>query len=46
MQNNINNNEQDAFSEVFRQKLENHQLPVDAECWDEIEARLKSKKGE
>ena len=44
MQNNINNNEQDAFSEVFRQKLENHQLPVDAECWDEIEARLKSKK--
>jgi len=44
MQNNINNNEQDVFSEVFRQKLENHQLPVDAECWDEIEARLKSKK--
>jgi len=44
MQNNINNNEQDAFSEVFRQKLENHQLPVDAECWNEIEARLKSKK--
>jgi len=44
MQNNINNTEQDAFSEVFRQKLENHQLPVDAECWNEIEARLKSKK--
>ncbi|ADQ79874.1 hypothetical protein Palpr_1735 [Paludibacter propionicigenes WB4] len=44
MQNNINNNEQDAFNDIFRQKLENHQLPVDAECWNEIEARLNSKK--
>lgn len=44
MQNNINNNEQDAFNDIFRQKFENHQLPVDAECWNEIEARLKAKK--
>jgi len=44
MQNNINNNEQDVFNDIFRQKLENHQLPVDAECWNEIEAHLKSKK--
>jgi len=29
MQNNINKNERDAFSDLIRQKLENHQLPVD-----------------
>jgi len=40
MQNNINKNEQDAFSEMVRQKLENHQLPVDASIWKEIKARL------
>ncbi|MDR3653972.1 MAG: hypothetical protein P4L34_13505 [Paludibacter sp.] len=44
MQDKINNKEQDLFSELIRQKLENHQLPVDAECWNEIEERLKSKK--
>jgi hypothetical protein len=43
MQNNIDN-KPDAFSDIFRQKLENHQLPVDADCWNEIENRLKSKK--
>jgi hypothetical protein len=43
MQNNINNN-RDAFSESIRQKLENHRVTVDAECWDEIEARLRPKK--
>ena len=44
MQSNINNNEQDPFSEFFRQKLENHQLPVDANSWNEIKERLKSKR--
>ena len=42
MQNNINNNERDAFSDIFRQKLENHQIPVNAAIWDEIEERLKA----
>jgi len=41
MQNNINNNEHDAFSEIFRQKLENHTAPVDPESWDAIQAALK-----
>ena len=43
MQNNINNS-RDAFSESIRQKLEDHRITVDAECWDEIEARLRPKK--
>lgn len=43
MQNNTDN-KSDAFSDIFRHKLENHQLPVDADCWTEIENRLKSKK--
>jgi len=44
MQNNINNNERDTFSESVRQKLENHQVPVDVSVWDKIEERLKSKR--
>ena len=40
MQDNINKNEQDAFNEMIRHKLENHQLPVDASIWNEIKARL------
>jgi len=44
MQNNINNNERDAFSDMVRQKLEGHQIPVDAGIWDNIEQRLASKK--
>ena len=44
MQNNINKNEQDAFNEYIRQKLENHRIPVDAGLWEEIKARLESKK--
>ena len=36
MQNNINNNERDAFSDLFREKLKNHKVPVDAISWDEI----------
>ena len=43
MQNNINNN-RDAFSESIRQKLEDHRVTVDADCWDGIEARLQPKK--
>jgi len=43
MQNNINNSG-DAFSESIRQKLEDHRVTVDADCWDEIEARLRPKK--
>lgn len=39
--NNIHTDHPDAFSENIRQKLENHELPVDAACWNEIEARLK-----
>ncbi len=39
--NNIHTDQPDAFSEKIRQKLENHELPVDAACWGEIEARLK-----
>lgn len=43
MQNNINNNKHDAFSEIFRQKLENHTAPVAPESWDAIQAALKAK---
>ena len=44
MQNNINNNEHDTFSDLFRKKLENHKVPVDASIWDEIASRLKTPK--
>jgi len=45
MQNDINNIEKtDAFSELFRQKLENHQTAVEPEAWNEIEARLNKEK--
>jgi len=44
MQNNIKNNERDTFSESVRQKLENHQMPVDVSDWDKIEERLKTKR--
>ena len=44
MQNNINNNERDAFSDKVRQKLEGHQVPVEAGTWDNIEQRLASKR--
>jgi hypothetical protein len=37
----FNINEPDVFSESIRQKLENFEIPVDAACWDEIEARMK-----
>lgn len=40
MQNNTNNNERDPFSEIFREKLENHTLPVDADSWDKIQEAL------
>ena len=44
MQNNIDNNQRDAFSELFREKLENHTVPVDAGSWDAIQAGLKTQK--
>jgi hypothetical protein len=44
MQNNINNNEHDTFSDIFRKKLENHKVPVDVNSWEEIESRLKTAK--
>ncbi len=43
MQDNINNNKPDAFSELIKQKLENHQLPVDLNDWSAIEKRLNKK---
>jgi hypothetical protein len=43
MENN-QNKKPDAFSEIIRQKLENHRLLVDTDCWDEIEARMNAKK--
>jgi hypothetical protein len=41
MQNdNIYMDQPDVFSENIQQKLEGHEIPVDAACWDEIEARM------
>ncbi len=39
MQDNINT-KPDVFSELMKQKLENHQLPVDLNDWSTIEKRL------
>jgi len=44
MQNYTDNQEHDAFSKGIREKLEEHRMPVDADCWAEIEARLNTKK--
>ena len=41
----IDNNEYDAIGDFFRQKLEDHQIPVDANDWYEVERRLNSRKG-
>ena len=38
------NYEYDAIGELFRQRFENHQMPVDDNDWDEIERRLGHKK--
>lgn len=43
MQNHTNNNERDVFSDLFREKLKNHKVPVNANSWEEIESRLKTK---
>jgi len=40
MQNNTDNNGRDPFGEIFRLKLENHSLPVDADSWDKIQEAL------
>ncbi len=37
------NNNPDAFSKTIKQKLENHQLPVDPNGWNAIEKQLNSK---
>lgn len=44
MQNYTDNKERDAFSKGIQEKLEDHRLPVDVDCWAEIEARLNTKK--
>jgi len=45
MQDDINKiDKPDAFSEIFRQKLENHQVSVDPNIWNEIEAKMKGHK--
>lgn len=44
MQKNTDNNTHDAFSELFRQKLENHTLPVDYGAWDAIQKAVATRK--
>jgi len=44
MKDNIKNNLPDAFSEMIRQKLENHEVSVDVSDWSAIEKRLKPKR--
>lgn len=44
MQKNTDNNTHDAFSELFRQKLENHTLPVDDGAWDAIQKAVAVRK--
>ena len=38
------NNKYDAIGELFRQRLENHQIPVNSSDWSEIESRLNKSK--
>ena len=38
----IKDNEQDYFNQLVREKMENHQLPIDDNCWIEIEQALMS----
>ena len=38
------NSEYDIIGELFRQRLENHRIPVDDNDWDEIERRLGKRK--
>ena len=44
MQKNTDNNTHDAFSELFRQKLENHTLPVDDGAWNAIQKSIAARK--
>ncbi|MBN2766121.1 MAG: outer membrane beta-barrel protein [Paludibacteraceae bacterium] len=44
MQKNTDNNSHDAFSELFRQKLENHTLPVDDGAWNAIQKSIAARK--
>lgn len=41
-QNKKYNTEIDSFSQVFKDKLYDHQTPVDSKCWDQIDRHLKS----
>ena len=34
------NKQLDLFSLKVKQKLEDHRLPVDSECWEQIEAKV------
>jgi hypothetical protein len=36
-------NEADGFSKLARQKMKDHRVAVDADCWDKIEQQLKPK---
>jgi len=42
MQDKANHNQSDNFSKLIRQKLEDHRMPVDNDCWNEIEEKLPS----
>lgn len=44
MEQNRNHNEFDNFSKLIKDRLENHQLAVDDNCWLEIEERLNNNK--
>lgn len=47
MRSDTNHREQlDDFSEFMKRKLEDHRLPVDDLCWEEIEERTKSRQPE
>lgn len=44
-ENEIHENQQtDVFSKIIKDKLLNHPLAVDADCWSEIEAKLNDKR--
>lgn len=44
MENNKHNHLQDPFTEQVRQKLEHHQMPVEADVWEGIQEQITPKK--
>jgi hypothetical protein len=44
MYNNIENNKPDLFSDLVKQKLEGHQMPVQPEVWDAIAKKIGTSK--